>query len=133
MRYASLSPLSSPLIIFLISSKVLFFFLHTQFYFTQNGYLSRGRFLHRRSATAFNLLFLGFLNTLGKQLLVFSFGFTRSFGSSALNGLSTSLVLKSTGSDKTLDLGSLGVSLLAFSLGLDFTANDILANIVFLG
>jgi hypothetical protein len=40
------------------------------------------------------------------------------------------LVLKALGSDQPLDLGSLGVRLLALTLGLDFTADDVLADLL---
>jgi hypothetical protein len=96
-------------------------------------YLSRSRLLHRRGTTTLDLFLLGLLDALGKQLLVFSLGFTRSFRSSALKSLSVSLTLKSKRGDETLDLGSLGVSLLTLSLGLNLTTNDILADIIFLG
>jgi hypothetical protein len=39
------------------------------------------------------------------------------------------LVLETLRSDQALDLGSLGVCLLALALGLDFTTNDELANL----
>ncbi len=42
---------------------------------------------------------------------------------------SMSLVLKALGSDETLNLRGFGVWLLAFALGLDFTANDEFANL----
>lgn len=42
------------------------------------------------------------------------------------------LVLQTLGSDQTLNLGGLGVRLLAITLGLDFTTNDELANLYFM-
>jgi len=39
------------------------------------------------------------------------------------------LVLQTLGSDQTLDAGSLGVGLLALTLGLDLAANDVLADL----
>lgn len=56
---------------------------------------------------------------------------------SVLGGLSTSplecdpvaLVLKTLGSNQPLDLGSLGVLLLALTLGLDGTADNVLADL----
>lgn len=39
------------------------------------------------------------------------------------------LVLEALGSDKALDLGSLGVGLLALTLGLDLAADDELADL----
>jgi hypothetical protein len=95
--------------------------------------LSRGRLLHGRSTTTFSLLLLGFLDTLGKQLLVVGFGLTGSLTSSALKSLSVSLALEGDGGDKTLDLGSLGEGLLTLALGLDLTTDDVLADIIILG
>lgn len=40
------------------------------------------------------------------------------------------LVLETLGSDQTLDLGSLGVRLLALTLRLDFSSNDVLADLL---
>lgn len=42
------------------------------------------------------------------------------------------LVLETLGSDKSLDLGGLGVRLLTLTLRLDFTANDVLADLLWL-
>jgi hypothetical protein len=39
------------------------------------------------------------------------------------------LVLEALGSDEPLDLGSLGVRLLALTLGLDLTSDDVLADL----
>lgn len=39
------------------------------------------------------------------------------------------LVLQALGSNQALDLGGLGVRLLALTLGLDLTANDVLAHL----
>lgn len=52
-----------------------------------------------------------------------------SLGVAALECDSVSLVLETLGSDETLDTGSLGVRLLALTLGLDLTANDELADL----
>jgi hypothetical protein len=60
--------------------------------------------------------------------------------SSLLGGLGTTslernpvtLVLKTLGGDKTLDLGSLGIRLLALALRLDLATDDELADIIFL-
>jgi Kef-type K+ transport system membrane component KefB len=46
-------------------------------------------------------------------------------GLTALEGDPVALVLETLGSNQTLDLGSLGVGLLAFTLGLDLSANDV--------
>ena len=40
-------------------------------------------------------------------------------------------MLQALGSDQTLDLGGLGVRLLALALGLHLTANDVLADLDF--
>ena len=50
-------------------------------------------------------------------------------GLAALESETVSLVLEALGSDEALDLGSLGVGLLAFTLGLDLAANDVLADL----
>merc|ERR1712000_517988 len=54
-------------------------------------------------------------------------------GLAALEGSAVTLVLEALGSDQALDLGSLGVGGLALALGLDLTADDVLADIVILG
>jgi len=43
------------------------------------------------------------------------------------------LVLKTLRGDEPLDLGSLGIRLLALTFGLDLTTDDVFANIVVLG
>lgn len=50
-------------------------------------------------------------------------------GLAALQGDSVALVLQALGSDQALDLGGLGVRLLALTLGLDLTSNDVLADL----
>ena len=50
-------------------------------------------------------------------------------GLAALEGDPVALVLEALGGDKALNFGGLGVGLLAFTLGLNFTANDILADL----
>lgn len=50
---------------------------------------------------------------------------------SPLQGGSVALVLETLRSDKSLDLGSLGVRLLALALGLNFTSNNVLANLFY--
>lgn len=50
-------------------------------------------------------------------------------GLAALESETVSLVLEALGSDEALDLGSLGVGLLALTLGLDLAANDVLADL----
>lgn len=48
---------------------------------------------------------------------------------SPLESGTVALVLETLGSDQPLDLGSLGVRLLALTLGLDLAANDVLADL----
>lgn len=50
-------------------------------------------------------------------------------GLAALESETVSLVLEALGSDEALDAGSLGVDLLALTLGLDLAANDVLADL----
>jgi hypothetical protein len=52
-----------------------------------------------------------------------------SLSMAALECNTVALMLKTLGSDQTLDLGGLCVRLLALALGLDFTANDELADL----
>lgn len=47
-----------------------------------------------------------------------------------LEGSAVALVLETLGGDQPLDLGSLGVGLLALALGLDLAADDVLADLV---
>ena len=50
-------------------------------------------------------------------------------GLAALEGDPVALVLETLGGDQTLDLGGLGVRLLALTLGLDLATNDVLADL----
>lgn len=50
-------------------------------------------------------------------------------GLAALEGNPVALVLETLGGDQTLDLGSLGVRLLALALGLDLATDDVLADL----
>jgi len=52
-----------------------------------------------------------------------------SLGSSSLESDSVTLMLKTLRSNEPLDLGSLGIWLLPLALGLDFAANNELANL----
>lgn len=54
-------------------------------------------------------------------------------GLASLESGAVALVLETLRSHKTLDLGSLGVGLLALALGLDLAANDVLANLFIVG
>lgn len=51
-------------------------------------------------------------------------------GLAALERSAMALVLETLGSDQSLDLGRLGVRLLALTLGLDLAADDVLANLL---
>ncbi len=50
-------------------------------------------------------------------------------GLSALERDAVTLVLQTLGGDQSLDLGSLGVRLLALALGLDLSSDDIFADL----
>ena len=50
-------------------------------------------------------------------------------GLAALEGKTVTLVLETLGGDQSLDLGGLGVRLLALTLGLDLAADDVLADL----
>ena len=50
-------------------------------------------------------------------------------GLAALERNAVALVLETLGSDESLDLGGLGVRLLALALGLDLTSDDVLADL----
>jgi hypothetical protein len=50
-------------------------------------------------------------------------------GLASLESGAVALVLETLGGHKTLDLGSLGVGLLALALGLDLAADNVLANL----
>jgi hypothetical protein len=51
-------------------------------------------------------------------------------GLAALEGGAMTLVLQALGSDQPLDLGRLCVGLLALTLGLDLSSNDVLADLL---
>lgn len=57
-------------------------------------------------------------------------GVLGSLRTAALECDTVALVLQTLGSDQTLDLGGLGVGLRALLLGLDFAADDELADLV---
>ena len=50
-------------------------------------------------------------------------------GLAALESGTVALVLETLGGDQSLDLGGLGVRLLALTLGLNLAANDVLADL----
>jgi len=71
-------------------------------------------------------------DTLVEELSVLVSSILGGLGTTALEGLSVALVLQTLRSDETLNLGSLGVWLLALALGLDLTTNDELSYIIIL-
>lgn len=50
-------------------------------------------------------------------------------GLAALEGSAVALMLETLGSDESLDLGGLGVGSLSLTLGLDFTSDNVLADL----
>jgi len=90
--------------------------------------------LHGRRPPLAGLLVcgLGVVDALGKDLSVLVGSILGSLRATALECESVALVLETLRSNKTLDLGGLGVGLCALLLGDDFTANDELADIIFL-
>lgn len=80
---------------------------------------------HRRSTSLseFGLLFTLFVDTLGDDRGVLGGGILGGFGTSSLKSDSVSLVLDSLRSNKSLDLGGLGVWL-ATVLGDNLSSND---------
>lgn len=79
-----------------------------------------------------NLGGLGLGDTLGKDSGILIGLILDLLGLAALERNAVTLVLEALGSDETLDAGSLGVGLLALTLGGDLATNDVLANIVIL-
>ena len=69
------------------------------------------------------------MHTLSKQLGIFICCILRSLCSSTLECDSVSLVLETLRSDESLDLGSFGVWLLAFTFRLNLSSNDELADV----
>jgi len=76
---------------------------------------------------------LGFGDALGEDLCVLVSSILGLLRVAALECDTVTLVLEALRSDETLDLGGLGVWLLAFTLWLDLTTDDELANIIILG
>jgi hypothetical protein len=75
------------------------------------------------------LLGLSLRDTLGQDGGVLGSLILDLLSLAALQGDSVALVLQALGSDQALDLGGLGVRLLALTLGLDLTSNDVLADL----
>jgi len=94
-----------------------------------------GLLAHGGSATLAGiiLLGLGLRDTLGEDLGVLGGSILGSLSIATLESEAVTLVLQALRSDQTLDLGSLGVWLLALTLRLDLTTDDEFADIVFLG
>jgi hypothetical protein len=86
---------------------------------------------HRRRAALAGVgaVGLGLGNALGKEGRVFVGLVLDLLGLAPLEGGTVAAVLEALGGDETLDLGGLGVGLLALALGLDLTANDVLADL----
>jgi len=89
---------------------------------------------HGRSPPLASLLVgaLGLGDTLGKDLGVLAGSILGSLGAAALECDAVALVLETLRSNKTLDLGGLGVRLCALLLAGNLTTDDELANIIFL-
>lgn len=85
------------------------------------------------SLAGIGLVGLGLGDTLGKDLGVLVGLVLDLLGLAALESETVALVLQALGGDQSLDLGSLGVRLLALALGLDLSSDDVLADIVILG
>ena len=99
--------------------------------------------------TGVGLVGLGLGNALGQDLsvLVLKHVSTKSYtflrvarvgtyglvldllGLAALEGSAVTLVLQALGGDQALDLGGLGVRLLALALGLDLSSDNVLADL----
>jgi len=90
---------------------------------------------HRRSTSLaeISLLGLGFVDTLGEGSSIFIGSILGLLGVAALQCDAVTLVLETLRSNKTLDLGSLGIWLLALALRLNLTTDNELADIVILG
>ena len=86
----------------------------------------------RRGSSLLDLSLLSLLlsKTLGKELSVLGSSVLLGLGVSELKSLEVSLALESLGSNKTLDLGSLGVDLVTLD---NLTADNELADVVLLG
>jgi hypothetical protein len=95
-------------------------------------FLSSRSSSERRGSSLLDLSLLSLLlsKTLGKELGVLSSSILLGLGVAELEGLEVSLALESLGSNKTLDLGSLGVGLITLD---NLTADNKLANIILLG
>ena len=90
---------------------------------------------HRRSSAlaGINLGVLGLGDTLGEDSGVFSGSLLGTLSVAALEGESMTLVLETLRSNQTLDLWCLGVDLLALTLWLNLTADNVFTDIILLG
>jgi len=85
------------------------------------------------SLSEISLLGLGFVDTLGEDGGVLVSSILGSLRVATLECDTMTLVLETLRSDQTLDLWCLGVWLLSLTLWLDFTTDNKLADIIFLG
>lgn len=90
---------------------------------------------HGRSTSLAEVSFLGlgFVDTLGEGSSIFVGSILGLLGVAALQCNAVTLMLETLRSNETLDLGSLGVWLLALTLWLNLTTDNELADIVILG
>ena len=101
-------------------------------FISKNTNLSRAGLLHGRGAATLDLAVLGFLDALGKELLVLSLSLGSALKTLSLGQLLLAFATKSDGGNQTLDLGSLGVGLLVGVGRLNGATDNVLADIVFL-
>jgi hypothetical protein len=79
---------------------------------------------------AVGLAGLGLGDALGENLGVLVSLVLHLLGLAPLEGSAVALVLQTLRGDQPLDLGGLGVRLLALTLGLDLSSDDVLADLV---
>lgn len=95
-------------------------------------YLSSGTALTLLQDQCMVLLLL-LLGTESQELGILGSSLLGGLGTVNLFGKASTLALQDNGGNQALDLGGLGVRLLALLLGGDLTTNDKLADIVILG
>jgi hypothetical protein len=106
------------------------FWKNPKFLFIINN--ARSRLLAHGAGAALagiDLVGLGLGNTLGQDLGVLVGLVLDLLGLAPLEGGTVALVLETLGGNQPLDLGGLGVRLLALTLGLDLAADDVLADL----